>query len=161
MSIDHQKKIMIFSPYENLGIWDLKKYGLRSVALNRLAINVLGVGLNTVSGWMFVFVCCFSLCPWAWSMSVGHPVCVGHRLFLFMSLGLINVCGSPCVWVTFCFSLCRWAWSMSVVALCVWVTLCLSLCPWAWSMSVGHPVCVDLFRIWTREPRARILSPSL
>ena len=33
---------MIFSPYENLGIWDLKKYGLRSVALNKLAINVLG-----------------------------------------------------------------------------------------------------------------------
>ena len=98
------------------------------------------LGLISVCGSPCVWVTiCSSLCPLASSVSVGYPVCgspvvslcgpwldqclwvtlcVGHPLFLFMSLGLISVCGSPCVWVTLCFS----------------------LCPLALSVSVGHPV---------------------
>ena len=101
---------MIFSPYENLGIWDLKKYGLRSVALNTLAINVLGGAFfkkNTLLArnqqachqcvWRSRPQQACHQCAWRrpqYGFWVDVCVCV---LFLFMSLGLINVCGSPCV----------------------------------------------------------------
>ena len=94
-------------------------------------------------------------------------LCVGHLLFLSGSFGLIGVCGSPCVWVTFCFVFwvpvfdqCLWVTrcvghplfifgSLGLISVggspCVLVTLCFSLGPLALSVSVGHPVCGSPF----------------
>ena len=107
-------------------------------------------------------------------MSVGHRLCVtllfylwvpgldqclwvtlsvGHSLFLFGSLGLISVCGSPSVCVCVCVCVCHSLFLLCAPGLdqCLWVTLCLNHSLFLFvslgliSVCRSPSVCVSLF----------------
>ena len=66
-------------------------FGL-ALALVGLAVGWVGFGLGLLwlgFGFVSLWVPGLDQCLWV-------TLCVGHPLFLFMSLGFIRVCGSPC-----------------------------------------------------------------